>query len=82
MESRQSLEDRDSNVWRYTSGLFGSLPYSLEFISTCGSPNRVPFTELPERKRASLPDTERMVQAEPAFGLTPSEKRTLDLTTR
>ena len=37
--------------------------------------------EAPERKRASLPDPERMVQSAPAFGLTPSEKRTLDLIT-
>ena len=61
--------------------MFGSLPYSLEFISTRGSPNRGRFTEPPERKRASLPDAEHMVSAAPAFGLTPSEKRTLDLVT-
>ena len=81
VESRQALEDRNSNVWRYTSWLFGSLPYSLEFISTRGSPNRGRFTEPPERKRASLPETEHMVSLAPAFGLTPSEKRTLDLIT-
>jgi len=81
VESRQALEDRNHNVWRYASWLFGSLPYSLEFISTRGSPNRGPFTEPPERKRASLPDPERMVSEAPAFGLTPSEKRTLDLIT-
>jgi len=73
--------DRNSNVWRYSSWLFGSLPYSLEFISTRGSLNRGPFTEPPERKRASLPDAEHMVSSAPAFGLTPSEKRTLDLVT-
>ena len=81
VESRQALEDWNRNVWRYTSWLFGSLPYSLEFISTRGSPNRGPFTEPPDRKRASLPDPERMVSSAPAFGLTPSEKRTLDLIT-
>ena len=81
VESREALEDGNSNVWRYTSWLFGSLPYSLEFISTRGSPNRGPFTEPLERKRASLPDTERMVSSAPAFGLTPSEKRTLGLIT-
>ena len=81
VESREALEDRTSNAWRYASWLFGSLPYSLEFISTRGSPNRGPFTEPPERKRASLPDAERMVSSAPAFGLTPSEKRTLDLIT-
>ncbi len=81
VESREALEDRNRNVWRYTSWLFGSLPYSLEFISTRGSPNRGRFTEAPDRKRASLPDAERMVSSAPAFGLTPSEKRTLDLIT-
>ena len=81
VESREALEDWNRNAWRYASWLFGSLPYSLEFISTRGSPNRGPFTEPPERKRASLPDAQRMVQAAPTFGLTSSEKRTLDLIT-
>ena len=81
VESRKVLDDWTSNVWRYASWVFGSLPYSLEFISTRGSPNRGPFTEPPERKRASLPDAERMVSSAPTFGLTPSEKRTLDLVT-
>jgi len=81
VESREALEDWNSNVWRYASWVFGSLPYSLEFISSRGSPNRGRFTEPPERKRASLPDAERMVSSAPAFGLTPAEKRTLDLIT-
>ena len=81
VESREALEDRNSNAWRYAAWLFGSLPYSLEFIGTRGSPNRGRFTEPPERKRASLPDTEQMVSSAPAFGLSPSEKRTLDLIT-
>ena len=81
VESREALEAWNSNAWRYASWVFGSLPYSLEFISTRGSPNRGRFTEPPERKRASLPDTEQMVSSAPAFGLTPSEKRTLDLIT-
>ena len=36
---------------------------------------------MPERKRALLPDMEQMVLTAPAFGLTPSEKRTLHLIT-
>ena len=67
VESREALEDWNSNAWHYASWLFGSLPYSLEFISTRGSPNRGRFTEPPERKRASLPDTEHMVSSAPAF---------------
>ena len=39
------------------------------------------LTESPSRKRASLPRPERMVQAAPTFGISPSEKRTLDLIT-
>ena len=81
VESREALEDRNRNSWRYAAWVFGSLPYSLEFISTRGSPNRGRFTEPPERKRASLPDPERMVQVAPAFGLSPAEKRTLALVT-
>ena len=56
VESREALEDWNSNAWRYASWVFGSLPYSLEFISTPGSPNRGRFAEPPERKRASLPE--------------------------
>ena len=48
VESREALEDGNSNAWRYASWLFGSLPYSLEFISTRGSPNRGRFTEPPD----------------------------------
>ena len=81
VESQQALEDWNSKAWRYASWVFGSVSYSLEFISTRGSPNRGRFTEPPERKRASLPDPEQMVQSAPAFGLSPAEKRTLDLIT-
>ena len=81
VESREALEDWNSNAWRYAASVFGSVPYSLEFISSRGSPNRGRFSEPPERKRASLPDPERLVRAAPAFGLSPAEKRTLDLIT-
>ena len=50
-------------------------------VSSKGSPGGRPRTESPERKRASIPRPERMVEAAPAFGITPSEKRTLDLIT-
>ena len=52
-----------------------------DHVRSQGSPGGRPFTESPERKRASLPRPERMAQASPTFGLTPSEKRTLDLVT-
>ena len=37
--------------------------------------------EAPERKRATLPDPQREVNAAPAFGLSPAEKRAMDLIT-
>ena len=46
-----------------------------------GSPGRRRFTASPERKRASIRQPERMVEAASTFGISPSEKRTLDLVT-
>ena len=81
VESREALEGWDKRVWRQTSFLFGSSHHTLDFVSSHGSPARAPLIESPERKRASLPRPERMVRAAPTFGITPSEKRTLDLVT-
>ena len=80
-ESREALEGRDNRVWQQTSFLFGGWYCTLETVSSHGSPIRARFTESPSRKRASIPDPERMVQAAPTFGIRPSEKRTLDLIT-
>ena len=81
VESRDALERRDIPVWRGTSILFGGRYCTLETVVFHGSPGRGLRTESPSRKRASIPDPERMVEAAPAFGITPSEKRTLDLIT-
>ena len=81
VESREVLERQDRRVWQQTTGLFGSTYHTLDHVRSQGSPGGRPFTESPERKRASLPRPERMAQASPTFGLTPSEKRTLDLVT-
>ena len=81
VESREALERRDCRVWRQNSFLFGGSYHTLEFVSSQGSPNRRPRMESPSRKRASIPRPERMIRAAPAFGLRPSEKRTLDLVT-
>ena len=81
VESREVLERRDRRVWQRTTGLFGSTYHTLDFVSSQGGTGGALHTESPERKRASIPDPERMVEAAPAFGLTPSEKRTLDLIT-
>ena len=81
VESSYALERQDLRVWHQTTGLFGSTYHTLNHVSSQGSPGGRPRTESPERKRASIPRPERMVEAAPAFGLTPSEKRTLDLVT-
>ena len=81
MESRDALEGRDLHVWQKTSGLFSGSYYNLDFVSSQGDPGGALHTESPSRKRASIPRPERMVQAAPTFGISPSEKRTLDLIT-
>ena len=81
VESRDALERRDLRLWCEPTGLLGLTDYTLETVTAHGSPGGGPGTPSPERKRASLPDPERMAQAAPAFGVSPSEKRTLDLIT-
>ena len=81
VESRVALERRDRRLWCKTSWVIGSSFFSLEHVSSQGRPGRRPSTDSPERKRASIPRPELMAQAAPAFGLSPSEKRTLDLIT-
>ena len=81
VESRDALEGRGLRLWRRPSFVFGSRRHTLEFVSSHGSPGGALRTGSPSRKRASIPRPERMVQAAPAFGVSPSEKRTLDLVT-
>ena len=80
METRDALERRDLRLWHKYSWV-GSTYRTLEDVSSHGSPGGGLRTESPSRKRASLPRPERMAQAAPAFGVSPSEKRTLDLIT-
>ena len=82
VESRDALESRDIRLWCNPSFVFGSSYHTLETVSSHGSPSsRAPLIESPSRKRSSIPSPERTVQAAPAFGISPSEKRTLDLVT-
>ena len=81
VESRDALERRDLRIWCEPTGLFGLSYSTLVTVSSHGRPGGGPRTASPERKRASLPRPERMAQAAPAFGISPSEKRTLDLIT-
>ena len=81
VESRDALERRDLRLWCHTSFVFGSSYHTLETVSSQGGPAGALHTESPERKRASIPHPERMVRAAATFGISPSEKRTLDLVT-
>ena len=81
MESRDALERRDLRLWCEPTGLFGLSYYTLETVRSHGSPGGGPRTESPERTRASIPRPDLMAQAAPTFGVSPSEKRTLDLVT-
>ena len=81
VESRDALEHRDLRLWCSASWVIGSRFFSLEGVISRSSPGGGPSTQSPERKRASLPRPERMAEAAPAFGVSPSEKRTLDFIT-
>ena len=81
VESQDTLERRNYHVWQKTSGLFSGSYYTLDFVSSQGDASGRLFTESPNRKRASLPRPARMVQAAPTFGISPAEKRTLNLVT-
>ena len=81
VESQNTLERRNYHVWQKTSGLFSGSYYTLDFVSSQGGTGGALHTESPERKRASIPNPERMVQAAPIFGVSPSEKRILDMVT-
>ena len=81
VESVDALERRDIRLWCCTSWIIGSPFFSLEAVVSRNSPSGGPRTQSPERKRASLPRPERMAQSAPAFDVSPSEKRTLDLIT-
>ena len=80
VETRDALERRDLRLWRKYSWV-GSSYHTLTDAISHGSPGGGLRTESPSRKRASLPRPERRAQAAATFGISPSEKRTLDLVT-
>ena len=81
VESRAALERRDLRLWCCTSWVIGSSFFSLNGVISRASPGGRCLPGLQERKRASIPVPGRMAQSAPAFGMSPSEKRTLDLIT-
>ncbi len=81
VESRGALERLDRRLWCKTSWVVGSRFFSLKGVISRSNAGGGPRTQSPERKRASIPQPDRMVETAPAFGISPSEKRTLDLIT-
>ena len=81
VESRDALERQDLRLWCEPTWLFGPSCRTLKDVSAHGSSDGGRHTKSPERKRASMPRPERLTQSAPAFGVSPSEKRTLDLIT-
>lgn len=79
MESSESIERRDLRPLCCTSRVIGSGIFLLKSVISLSSPGRGLRPQSPERKRVSLPRPDRMVQAALACGISPSEKRTLDL---
>ena len=81
VERRETLEEWERPVWIASNWVVGRTHRTLEQVVSQAEPGgRFPW-ETPERKRASLPDPKRLVHAAPACGVSPSEKRALDLIT-
>ena len=81
VESREALERRGGRVWQSTSFLIGGRRRTLEGVISGASRGGRSRAASPSRKRASLPRPELMMRAAPAFGISPSEKRVLDIIT-
>jgi len=81
VERRETLEEWERLTWISSNWVIGRIYRTLEQVVSQTEPGGWFQPEAPERKRASLPDPERMVQTAPAFGISPAEKRALDPTT-
>ncbi len=81
VESRDVLESEDSHFWLERTWTYGDEYYTLHDVRSRCSRDRGWLMQQRGRRRASLPHPERMAREAPAFGLSPSEKRVLDLVT-
>ena len=82
VESRDALERRDLRIWCSASWVIGSRFFSLKGVISRSSPRSESLA--PSRRSGSgrpCPVPEQMVEAAPAFGISPAEKRTLDIIT-
>ena len=80
VESRDALESEDRRLWLERTWTLGNQYYTLHDVRSRRR-GRGPSTQARARRRASLPHPERMTRSAPAFGLSPSEKRVLDIVT-
>ncbi|MDE2886068.1 MAG: helix-turn-helix domain-containing protein [Chloroflexota bacterium] len=81
VESRDALESETDRLWlERTVGGYNRYNTLNDVRSRC-SRDRGWLMRQRTRRRASLPHPERMARSAPAFGLSPSEKRVLDIVT-
>ena len=81
VESRDALESETDRLWLGQSWGYEAGYRALHDVRSRYRSSREPWPQVRGRKRASLPHPERMARSAPAFGLSPSEKRVLDLLT-
>ncbi|MYE41848.1 MAG: hypothetical protein F4X27_16730, partial [Chloroflexi bacterium] len=81
VENRETLEGWERLGWISSNWVVGRRYRTLEQVVSEADAGMWFHPEAPERKRASLPDPERMVRSAPAFRVSPAEKRALDLVT-
>ncbi len=81
VESRDALESETDRLWLGWAWGYEAGYRALHDVRSRYRSSRAPWPQMRGRKRASLPHPERMARSAPAFGLSPSEKRVLDLLT-
>ena len=79
VESRETLEEWERAEWIASNWAIGRMYRTLEQVVAQADAGNWFHPETPERKRDTLPHPERMVNNAPAFGISPAEKRALDL---
>ena len=80
-ESRYALESETDRLWLERTWTYGDEYHTLHDVRSRCSRDRGWLMQQRGRRRASLPHPERMARSAPAFGLSPSEKRVLDIVT-
>ncbi len=81
VESCDALERETDRLWLERTWTYGYSYHTLHDVRVRSRTVREPLPQRRARRRASMPHPERMAREAPAFGLSPSEKRVLDLLT-